>query len=343
MNHLSFGATRLRLFFSFVLISTIAIQSWAQKPAPAPLTQPVKPAATAPATDLVTLTATVINSKRAVVTDLVREDFELLESYLPLEIESFSSEDEPASVVIVYDNSGSTANWKAMEVAQSVGVFLQYSNPENEYSLIMIGDGPNFRVSQSRGPGQVADAFAQIATEPSNGSSPIYDACNMGLEALKRSTHSRRVMLVISDGQDSYSRLRFNELESRLKHSNVMVYSAAIVDPRFASGTNGNAPGEEQMRTMAKVTGGFPFTPKDKKALRIGWEYIAYELRHQYRISFRPTSSTAKDSWSTVSVRFPVLGSAQKREAMSIRTKGGYFRPQIVAETQLGPSSPPIR
>lgn len=344
MTHLSFGATRLRILFSLVLLSTSTILGLAQKPATVGPVAPIVPTPEPVSSgELVTLTATVINNKRDPVIGLVRENFELSEDGRPLEIESFSSKDEPASVVIVYDNSGSTAGWRALEVARSFQIFLQYSNPENEYSLLMIGDGPQFRLLKSSGPSMVAEAFNRLATEPAVGSSPIYDACFMGLNALKQSTYEKRVMIVISDGDDATSQLKFKDLEPLLKHSDVMVYSAAIVTGGFRPTGNGNISGEEVLQKMAKVTGGASITPKDKQALKTGWGNIAWELRHQYRISFRPTPSPDKARWSNVSVKLAPPPIGEKREPMSIRTKGGYFQPQILDVDQLGPSSPPIR
>lgn len=360
MTHLSFGATRRRFLFSFVLISTITLPGWAQKPQPvAPISPaapvntaaPVDTAAPGPYTshesarsaDLVTLTATVLNGKREPVTGLAQEAFELSEDGRLIDIEAFDSKDQPASVVIVYDNSGSTANWRALEVARSFQIFLQYSNPENEYSLIMIGEGPQFRFSKAAGPSIAAEAFNRLAQEPAVGSSPIYDACLMGLDALKQGTYEKRVMIVISDGEDSTSQLKFKDLEPLLKRSDVMVYSAAIVNPGFRSSGYGHNSGEEVLQKMAQFTGGSSFTPKDKQALKTAWGSIAWELRHQYRISFRPMTTPVKDRWSNVSVKLAAPRIGEKREPMSIRTKGGYYQPQIADADQLGPNSPPIR
>jgi hypothetical protein len=95
---------------------------------------------------------------------------------------------------------------------------------------------------------------------------------------------------------------------------------------------------------MAKTTGGFAMKPKDKKQLRTGWEYIAYELRHQYRIGFRPTPSGAKEAWSNISIKVtsPTPTGSKQPAEWSVRSKGGYFRPASSLD-QLGPNSPPIR
>jgi hypothetical protein len=85
---------------------------------------------------------------------------------------------------------------------------------------------------------------------------------------------------------------------------------------------------------MAQATAGFSFTPTDKKELGIGWEYIAWELRHQYRIGFHPTPTTEKDHWSNVTVKLMAPSIGERRLPMSIRTKGGYFQPQLAAPAQ---------
>jgi len=109
---------------------------------------------------------------------------------------------------------------------------------------------------------------------------------------------TKRVLLLISDGEDNSSRYTLNELRRRLQESGVVIYSIGI-------GMNylPRATGEVTLRKLASISGGKAFFPNSTAEMIEAFERIALELRHQYSVGYRPSNFAADGKWHRLKVK----------------------------------------
>jgi Ca-activated chloride channel homolog len=118
------------------------------------------------------------------------------------------------------------------------------------------------------------------------GNTAFYDGVYLAAERVQRGNYPKRVVLVISDGQDNNSRYTFNDLRKMLKESDVAIYSIGIEE----SGNGSLAlEGSGILDEISGVSGGKAFFPSTNAEMDDIFEQIALELRHQYSIGYKPS------------------------------------------------------
>src|SRR5689334_16659612 len=147
---------------------------------------------------LVLVQVSVIDPYNRFVTGLEKEHFRVFEDKEAQNIEHFSNEDVPLSAGLIFDASGSMAD-KMDKARMAVMQFFRSSNPEDEFFLISFNDRPQ----------QLADFTTDGATlqgklnfAEAKGRTSLLDAIYLGLHEMRKAKHSRKVLLVISDGGD---------------------------------------------------------------------------------------------------------------------------------------------
>ena len=206
--------------------------------------------------DLVRVNATVTDAQNRVITGLEKGHFRVWEDKLEQKIETFSTEDEPVSLGIVFDVSGSMKD-KISTARDAAVTFLKTGNPEDEYFLEVFSNRP-----------QVAEEFTTDITRLQNklvfqntsGMTAMYDAIYLSLAKLKEGTNSKKALLLITDGEDNRSRYTFANVRDYVKEQDVQIYGIGIVsdfNSQLGSGRTGRALIEE----LADLTGGHAFFP----------------------------------------------------------------------------------
>jgi Ca-activated chloride channel family protein len=145
------------------------------------------------------------------------------------------------------------------------------------------------------------------------GQTALYDGLLAGLERLENARHSRRIIVLMSDGGDNASRATLEDVLARARRANVTIYTIGLFDPQ----SDDQNPGV--LKRLAEVTGGERFLPRSAGPLLQACERIAHEIRSGYMVGYVPPDRDG----AYHRVRVEVSGSDARR--LRVRTRPGYF------------------
>jgi Ca-activated chloride channel family protein len=268
--------------------------------------------------DLVLVPVTITDPMNRLVTGLDRGNFSIFEGKDVQEIKSFSSEDAPVSLGIIFDMSGSM-NSKIDRAREAVGEFLKTANPQDEFFLIAFSDQPE----------QLSD-FTQVADEIQNklmftaprGRTSLLDAIYLGVHKMRQAKYPKRALLIISDGGDNHSRYTEGEIKSTVKEADLLIYAIGIYDHYFASPEEQLGPA--LLAEVTELTGGRAFTIDNPNDLADVATKIGTELRNQYVIGYRPKNRTHDGKWRKIKVK---LTPPKGLPPLRVYAKTGYYAP----------------
>jgi Ca-activated chloride channel family protein len=274
------------------------------------------------------LTITVRNGLGNYVMGVRPEAFELTDEKDRRPIEFFENLDTPVSIGILIDTSSSMQLYENREIARPVPIaealsrFLELSNTGNEYFLMTFDRAPHLLTDWTSGQSLLAHKTDIVQQ---NNDTALYDSCFAAIEKLQTAHHPKRVLMLISDGQDNLSRHTFNQLRELLKDSEVMIYGIGVVMPSDVGSSLG-AEGSGIMMELAEITGGETFPSRTRKELKQAIESITIQLRHQYRIGFRADKTGPAHKWHRLKLRVNSSPNAPKEfSKLTVRTRPGYY------------------
>jgi Ca-activated chloride channel family protein len=314
------------------------------------LAQPIRPPATVPAgpagaaqeqtdaaavfrsdTRVVVCHTTVMDKTGHLVTTLPREAFTVYENKVRQEIRKFKREDVPVTLGLVIDNSGSMRN-KRLKVEAAALALIKDSNHEDEVFIVNFNDttyldnpkGKDF----TNDVGELRQALARI---DARGGTAMRDAIQMSIRHLKKGHKDKKVLVVITDGNDNSSLLGMDALMKSARQSEVMIYTVGLLseeEPREA----GRA--KRALNELADATGGKTFFPKEVSEVELIAQQIAHDIRNQYTIEYSPSNSNMDGTFRQIRIAAKAHGSPV------VRTRSGYYaKPDPVAASRP-PSSP---
>ena len=269
-------------------------------------------------TNLVTLKVSVLDGSGRSVIGLDKDAFTILDDRSLQEISFFSDADEPISVSIVFDSSGSMSSEKIKLAREALAHFIETSLNSDEYSLIVFNERPQLLMERTRDAKALLDRLSAVVP---HGATALYDACYLGVETLTGGAYPKRVLLLISDGQDNNSQYDFDEVRRLLRESDVTVYSIGIAAPIQLSGKAGSQI-RRAMEGLADVTGGRAFFVSNEAQMDEVFDRIALELRHQYSIGYRPQNFSNDRKWHRIRVK---VASPNRSEHLLVRSREGYY------------------
>ncbi len=274
--------------------------------------------------DLVSLTATVVDSRGRNVANLRQNDFALYEDGVKQELAYFSTGDRvPVSLGILFDTSGSMID-KIEGVSDAVEHFVKSVAPGDEIFLIRFSDlaelVQDFTDDRSRILRAVKDLEAQ-------GSTALYDAILLGLQRVAQGKHRKRALLLVTDGNDTASSVSFNDVLALARRSEVIVYAMGIGHGEKGSfGHDSQTKDEVDMRVLnafADATGGRGFFLENahsggRDLIDDAAAEVAAELKQQYTLGYRPTNRKRDGTLREIKVELP-------DKSLRVRTKRGYY------------------
>lgn len=238
-------------------------------------------------TDLITLNVSVTDKMGRAVTGLKKSNFSIYDNKELQDIYFFSDEDAPVSVSVVFDTSGSMSEKKIIQAKEALARFIQTSKPEDEFFLIDFNKRARLLLSGTRDSDAVLNKLSYV--EP-DGNTAFYDAVYLGVEKVLQGSRTRKIVLVISDGEDNESRYSFKELQQRLRETDVIIYTIGFGG---YYPLKGGLNGRETLKELAQATGGRAFFPKGEVEMDEAFEKIALEMRHLYSIGYYPSDFLA--------------------------------------------------
>ena len=269
-------------------------------------------------TDLVLVPVTVTDPMNRLVTGLERTDFQVYDDSTQQKITSFSSEDAPVSIGIIFDLSGSM-NSKLVRAKDAILSFIKTANPQDEFFVIGFNDRPALVEDFTN---SVEDIEARMATLHAEHRTALLDAIYYGIVKMRQAQHERKALLIVSDGGDNRSRYTEGEVKSLVRESDVEIFSMGIFDP-YAP-TPEERMGPELLDDISTATGGRMFRVNDIDELSDIAEKISSELRNQYVIGYRPAELQRNGKWRKVRVK---INPPPGLPPLTVYARSGYYAP----------------
>lgn len=267
--------------------------------------------------ELVTVSATVTDNQNRVITGLDKEHFKIWEDKLEQKIESFSAEDVPVSLGIVFDISGSMKD-KISTARDAAVTFLKTGNPEDEYFLTVFSNRADVSEDFTT---DISRLQTKLVFEATKGMTAMYDAVYMSLEKLKGGTNPKKALLLITDGEDNRSRYTYANVRDFVKEQDVRIFAIGITSD-FSSQLSAGRTGRAMIEELADITGGHAFFPDSVYDLEDICSKIAVELKNQYVIGYKSTNEIKDGKWRRIRVR---VDGPKGVGPLNVRNKSGYY------------------
>jgi Ca-activated chloride channel family protein len=268
--------------------------------------------------DLVLVPVTITDPMNRLVTGLDKENFQLFEGNASQQIRTFSAEDAPVSLGVIFDSSGSMSS-KMDRAKDAVVEFFKTANPQDEFFMITFSDEPeevsDFTSSVDEIQNKLVFAVPRRRTA-------LLDAIYMGVSKMRQAKFPKKALLIISDGGDNHSRYTEGEIRSLVKEADVMIYAIGIYD-RYASAVEERL-GPQLLSDITELTGGRAFTIDNPNDLGDVATKIGVELRNQYVLGYRPAKVMHDGKWRKIKVKLlPPKGLPPLR----VYARTGYYAP----------------
>ncbi len=272
--------------------------------------------------DEVTLHATVVDDHNRLITNLAKDDFTVFEDGKAQRITSFRNEDIPVAMGIVIDNSGSMREKRPAVNAAAVNL-VQSSNPQDQVFVVNFNEEYFLDQDYTAQVPKLKNALERIE---SRGGTALYDAVVASGDHLKKSgALEKKVLLVVTDGEDNASRETLEQALRRLEEKNgPTIYTIGLLGEEHAKRAR------RALRAMAEDTGGVAFFPTDLTQVQAITSQIAHDIRNQYTIGYKPSTPQSAGGYRTVKVEARAHG----YKNLQVRTRSGYYagqRPTAVA------------
>ena len=268
---------------------------------------------------LVLIPVTITDPMNRLVTGLDKDNFQIFEDKEPQEVKTFSSEDAPVSIGVIFDMSGSMSS-KIERAREAVTEFFKTANPQDEFFMIAFADKPE-EVSDFTS--SVEDIQGKLVFTVPRHRTALLDAIYMGVTKMRQAKYPKKALLIVSDGGDNHSRYTEGEIKAMVKEADVMVYAIGIYDRYFA--TQEERLGPELLGEVAELSGGRAFTVENPNDLADVATKIGIELRNQYVLGYRPHNGLRDGKWRKIKVKLlPPKGLPPLR----VYARTGYYAPE---------------
>jgi len=266
--------------------------------------------------DLVLIPVTVTDPMNRLVVGLEKDSFLVYEGKDQQEVQQFSSEDAPASIGVVFDESGSMSN-KIDKAKAAVMEFFRTANLEDEFFMIAFQDKPELIADFTNSIENIQGRLPNI--QPS-GRTALLDAIYVALNKMRGARYQKRALLIISDGGDNFSDHSEAEIKMMAEEADVQIFAIGLFDSHFATKEESQGPG--LLSEVAYVSGGQAYTVRDINELSDVATKIGSELRHQYVLGYRPKKPAHDGTWRRVKVKLiPPKG----MPPLHVYAKSGYY------------------
>ena len=272
--------------------------------------------------DEVTLHATVVDDHFRPITGLNKKDFTVFEDGTPQKITYFRNEDIPVALGIVIDNSGSMRDKRPAVNAAALNL-VRTSNPQDQVFIVNFSEEYFLDQDYTGSIPKLKDALERIE---SRGGTALYDATVASADHLKKSgALEKKVLLVVTDGEDNASRESLEQALRRLEEQNgPTIYTIGLL------GEEHSKRARRALREMAEDTGGVAFFPKDLSEVNAITTEIAHDIRNQYTIQYKPSIPQSRGGYRTVKVEAQAPG----YKKLQVRTRSGYYAGQQQASSE---------
>lgn len=299
--------------------------------------------------NLVDVLFTVLNRRNKLVTDLTKDDFRVIDDGLPQQIRYFSRQtDLPLRIGVLMDTSNSIRDRLQFEKEAATEFLFNVLRRGNDQAFLMtFDDEPAVPQDYTDDPGKLRD---QIYRQRAGGGTAVYDAifsaCANQLSHPPRPEGDnpdvvRRIMILISDGDDNLSSHSRGEAIEMAQRASVVIYTISTSTQWTSTNEDADASkradrkyhkteGDKILAELAEETGGRAFFPYRVYDLDQSFQDIGDELRSQYSLAYNPTNYEPNGKYHKV--RIDVI----RNKGVQVHARRGYY-----ARTNARPSSKP--
>jgi VWFA-related protein len=306
----------------------LSVTAFGQQPKPQATPPPAEPGEQRVEVTVrrVRLPITVLDKKGKFVTGLSQGDFQIFEDRVPQQIDSFTSEENnrlPLYIAVLMDTSPSTAGKLKFEQESAMNFIQTVVRPRRDRVLFATFDDQITLRQDFTDRLELLDR-AVFSVKKTGEKTALYDAVWQFCDQKMRSAQGRRALVIISDGDDTYSRADINDAIDIAQRTETTIYAISTkagltsVVPGVEAGTVKDR-GDKDLDRLAAETGGVAFFTGDMLALERSFNKIATELRSQYLITYRPANDRYDGSYRKVEVKL-----TGENDKYKLRTKRGY-------------------
>ena len=263
---------------------------------------------------------TVTDKKGRFITDLVKEDFSVMENKKAQVIQEFTAEtDLPLRIAILIDTSNSIRDRFKFEQEAAIEFISSVIRPREDKAMVVSFDTAAELVADlSDNPDKLAKSIRDL--RPGGGTAlydAIYFACRDRLQQDQPRHKFRRAIIIVSDGDDNQSRVTRDQALEMAQKADVVIYAISTNISRI------EGDGDKVLKYLSLETGGQAFFPFKVQDLAQSFENIANELRRQYNIFYRPEPLKTDGLYHSISVK------VNGRKDLVVRARKGYYAPRM--------------
>jgi Ca-activated chloride channel family protein len=271
--------------------------------------------------ELTLLNVVVTDPYNRLVTGLDPDNFRVFEDKVEQEIITFSSEDVPISIGVIFDCSGSMSN-KLGKAREAAVEFLKTANPEDEFFLVSFNERADLTSSFTN---SVEDLQSRLLLTAPKGRTALLDAIYLGLSQMRDAHYGKRALLILSDGGDNHSRYQENDIKRLVKEADTQLYAIGIYDPLEDRGrTFEELNGPSLLSEITEMTGGRVFAVENLNELPDIATKISLELRNQYVLGYRSSNKAHDGRWRKVKIK---MRAPRGLPPLIVHSKTGYYSP----------------
>ncbi len=270
--------------------------------------------------EMALVNVTVTDPYSRLVTGLDKENFKVYEDGVEQEISTFSSEDVPISIGLIFDMSGSMAD-KVDKARQAAIQFMRTANPRDEFFLVSFNDRAELT---SRFTSNIEELESRMMFTIAKGRTALLDAIYLGLSQMRGAKNGKRALLIISDGGDNHSRYNEADIRNFLKEADCQLYAMGVFDVNDMGRTTEERYGPSLLSELAEMTGGRVFPVSSLGDLPDIAAKIGMELRNQYVLGYKPSDTRHNGTWRKIKVK---LLAPKGLPPLNVYAKTGYYAP----------------
>jgi Ca-activated chloride channel family protein len=280
--------------------------------------------------NLVVLPVKVTNAHGKFVPGLKLQDFHVYEDGKLQDPTVFEDSDTPVTVGLVVDHSRSMGS-KLSDVVIAVSYFVHSSNAQDEMFVVDFNDDVSIELMKGKAfSNDPKDLETALTAVSARGRTALYDAVSEGLHHLQYGRWGKKALVVISDGGDNASHLKYSQVVAQARRSQALIYSVALL------GASGEEENPTVLLKLCRDTGGIAYFPKPAERVADISKEIARDLREQYTIGYVPRQIGSADRFRKIEVKV----TPPNRGKIRVRTRLGYLPvPEKFANSQPRSSS----
>jgi len=270
--------------------------------------------------EMVLVNVTVTDLQDHPLMGLQKDHFQIFENDIEQEILTFSHEDAPMSIGLLFDMSASMAT-KVDKARRAALQILKTANPQDDFFLVSFGN----RAELTSGfTSNIEELQGQMMSVRPKGRTALLDAIFLGIGQMKNARNRKRALVVISDGGDNHSRNDEARIRSDLKEADCQLYAMGIFDDHDMKRTREERMGPALLSEFAELTGGRVFPVSSLDELSDVAAKISMELRDRYVLGYKP-GGRHDGAWRTIKVEVAAPASLLP---LRVFARSGYYAPR---------------